>query len=286
MHSTRYCFLRFPGGLPKAVTFSYDDGAFTDVRLVETADEYGLKFTLNLTGDAVEKEKGLSIDYLKNTVLAHGHEIATHGYMHRAPQTLRPIEFIRETLDTRLILEEKLGGIIRGFAYPDLHVDRFARPETYKTVKSALTQLDIAYGRMACSSKSFELPEDWHNWQPTAHHDEPWLFEKLDEFIALDLAKTYCSGHSPKLFFIWGHSFEFERAGNWDLLDQICEKLAGHQDVWYATNMEIYDYVKAYEALQFAADGSFVYNPGIQDLYICYMGKEHIIPSGRVVSLQ
>ena len=50
--------------------------------------------------------------------------------------------------------------------------------------------------------------------------------------------------------------------------------------------MEIYDYVKAYEALQFAADGSFVYNPGLTDLYINYMGTEHIVPSGKVVSLR
>lgn len=285
MHSTRYCFLRFPGGLPKAVTFSYDDGAFTDVRLVETADKYGLKFTLNLTGDAVEKEKGLSIDYLKNAVLAHGHEIATHGYMHRAPQTLRPIEFIRETLDTRLILEEKLGGIIRGFAYPDLHVDRFARPETYKTVKSALTQLDIAYGRMACSSKSFELPEDWHNWQPTAHHDEPWLFEKLDEFIALDLAKTYCSGHSPKLFFIWGHSFEFEAKQNWHRLEEICSRISGKSDVWYATGIEICSYAAAFDSLLWSANGSMVFNPTLYTLWFDVDGKTFSIAPGETLTI-
>ncbi len=285
MHSTRYCFLRFPGGLPKAVTFSYDDGAFTDVRLVETADEYGLKFTLNLTGDAVEKEKGLSIDYLKNTVLAHGHEIATHGYMHRAHQTLRPIEFIRETLDTRLILEEKLGGIIRGFAYPDLHVDRFARPETYKTVKSALTQLDIAYGRMACSSKSFELPEDWHNWQPTAHHDEPWLFEKLDEFIALDLAKTYCSGHSPKLFFIWGHSFEFEAKQNWHRLEEICSRISGKSDVWYATNGQICSYAAAFDSLLWSANGRRVFNPTLYTLWFDVDGKTFSIAPGETLTI-
>lgn len=285
MHSTRYCFLRFPGGLPKAVTFSYDDGAFTDVRLVETADKYGLKCTLNLTGDAVEKEKGLSIDYLKNTVLAHGHEIATHGYMHRAPQTLRPIEFIRETLDTRLILEEKLGGIIRGFAYPDLHVDRFARPETYKTVKSALTQLDIAYGRMACSSKSFELPEDWHNWQPTAHHDEPWLFEKLDEFIALDLAKTYCSGHSPKLFFIWGHSFEFEAKQNWHRLEEICSRISGKSDVWYATNGQICSYAAAFDSLLWSANGRRVFNPTLYTLWFDVDGKTFSIAPGETLTI-
>ncbi|MBQ8897110.1 MAG: polysaccharide deacetylase family protein [Clostridia bacterium] len=285
MHSTRYCFLRFPGGLPKAVTFSYDDGAFTDVRLVETADKYGLKFTLNLTGDAVEKEKGLSIDYLKNTVLAHGHEIATHGYMHRAPQTLRPIEFIRETLDTRLILEEKLGDIIRGFAYPDLHVDRFARPETYKTVKSALTQLDIAYGRMACSSKSFELPEDWHNWQPTAHHDEPWLFEKLDEFIALDLAKTYCSGHSPKLFFIWGHSFEFEAKQNWHRLEEICSRISGKSDVWYATGIEICSYAAAFDSLLWSANGRRVFNPTLYTLWFDADGKTFSIAPGETLTI-
>ena len=46
--SMKYENLRFPGGLQKAVTFSYDDGCRHDVRLSETVSSYGIKCTFNI----------------------------------------------------------------------------------------------------------------------------------------------------------------------------------------------------------------------------------------------
>ena len=43
-------FLRFPNGLMKALTLSYDDGTEQDVQLVEIMNRYGLKGTFNLNG--------------------------------------------------------------------------------------------------------------------------------------------------------------------------------------------------------------------------------------------
>ena len=39
----RYKFLRFPGGKPKAVTLSYDDGVPEDRRFSDTITKYGIK---------------------------------------------------------------------------------------------------------------------------------------------------------------------------------------------------------------------------------------------------
>ena len=41
-------FLRYPGGLTKALTFSYDDGVEQDMRLVKLLDDHGVKGTFNL----------------------------------------------------------------------------------------------------------------------------------------------------------------------------------------------------------------------------------------------
>ena len=38
----------FPGGLMKAVTFSYDDAVTQDQRLIQILNKYGLKCTFNL----------------------------------------------------------------------------------------------------------------------------------------------------------------------------------------------------------------------------------------------
>ena len=92
-------------------------------------------------------------------------------------------------------------------------------------------------------------------WNPTCHHDDEMLMDLADEFIRMD------SVEHPRLFYVWGHTFEFERNHNWDRMDAFMEKISGREDIWYATNGEIFDYVKAYESLEFSADGKRVYNP-------------------------
>ena len=68
--------------------------------------------------------------------------------------------------------------------------------------------------------------------------------------------------------YIWGHSYEFDRADNWDHMEEICKRLANHDDIWYATNIEIYDYVQAYKRLIYSADGYKVYNPSCTPVWI------------------
>lgn len=285
MHNIHYNFLRFPEGKPKAVTLSYDDGAPTDIRLLECINKYGLKCTLNICGNDISNESRLTSNFLKNTVLANGHEIATHGYMHRANDSIRPIEGIRETLDSRIALENALGRIIRGMAYPDRSVDRSTQPIVYENVKTYLSMLDIAYARMAGGNEKFELPEDWLNWMPTAHHENPRLFELIRSFNETDLNRIYCSTRSPKVFFLWGHSFEFEGNQNWDRLEKICTELSGKEDVWYATNIDIHDYVECYRSLVYSADGQMIHNPTLKDIWFDIDGRLYCIRSGETITI-
>ena len=63
-----------------------------------------------------------------------------------------------------------------------------------------------------------------------------------------------------------GHAWEFERNNNWERLDGICEIIANRDDIWYATNMEIYEYTRAYESLVWNAEGNMVYNPTLFEI--------------------
>ena len=282
----KYVFLRFPEGKAKAITLSYDDGCKDDVRLLETIDQYGLKCTFNLVGSTVERGKPLSTDFIRENILAKGHEIATHGYNHRAQNKIRSIEGIREIIDCRLALEREFGMIIRGMAFPDNTVNRFLEPDAYKRISSYLGDLEIAYVRSAAGDNDkFELPEDWHNWIPTAHHDNPRIMEYIDKFVELDVSKLYCASRTPKLFYMWGHSFEFENKQNWSHLDEICQKLGGKDDVWYATNIEIYDYVQAYKSLRYSADGSIIYNPTLIQIWFDVDGKLYSIHPGETLTI-
>lgn len=281
----RYRFLRFPGGLEKAVTLSYDDGCKDDIRLSETISHYGLKCTFNICSGFIADKEGewyLTREQIKKYIIDAGNEIAVHGKNHRAPGKQLPIDGIRDVLECRTELEQAFGMIIRGMAYPDSGIRRFENGAEYSDIKHYLTDLGIVYSRtLGSDNDSFALPDDWHAWMPTAHHTNPEIFSYIEKFN--NPTDSYIASQTPKLFYLWGHSFEFENSNNWDLLDKICSALAQKPDVWYATNIEIYNYVSAYRSLVFSADGSTVYNPTLLEVWFTEDGKMYSVKSGETL---
>lgn len=282
----RSVFMRYPGGKAKAVTFSYDDGVSQDKRLVELFDRYGLKCTFNHNSDAMRSEN-FSKEQIREYFLSKGHEIAVHGANHRANGNMRTIEGIRDVLDCRLELEEKCDSIIRGMAYPDSGITLFGNFGTYEDVKKYLIELDIAYARtVGGDNNSFMLPSDFYNWIPTCHHDNPQVMERIDEFLNLDIStKAYHARRVSRLIYIWGHSYEFDRNNNWDHIEVICKKLSNKDEIWYATNIEIHDYVQAYKSLRYSADGHRIYNPTLSAVWLDVDGKLLCIPSGETIRI-
>ena len=47
-------YMRFPNGLKKVFTMSYDDGVRQDRRLIEILDRYGIKATFNINSGIFE----------------------------------------------------------------------------------------------------------------------------------------------------------------------------------------------------------------------------------------
>jgi hypothetical protein len=68
--------------------------------------------------------------------------------------------------------------------------------------------------------------------------------------------------------YVWGHSFEFSRDNNWELIDEFCRKMGGYDDIWYATNIEIVDYMNDAGNLKYTIDQDLVYNPSVQSVWI------------------
>jgi len=285
----QYQFLRFPEGKSKAVTLSYDDGIRQDIRFSELLNKYGMKCTFNLNTSTLRLQTGLSKEEVKEYILEKGHEIAVHGSNHRAEGTLRPIEGIRDVLDNRLELEDSYGIIVRGMAYPDSGITYFANGANYDSIKNYLKELDIVYSRtLGGDNNSFELPQDWHAWMPTAHHNNPHIFEYIEKFINIDLEsiKTYGAKRQPRLFYLWGHSYEFDDKDNWDHIEKICQELSGKEDTWYATNMQIYNYVTAYNALVYSADGTRIYNPSLYTIWFDIDRKLYSVKPGKTIIIK
>ncbi len=279
-------FMRYPGGKAKAVTFSYDDGVKQDKRLAEIFDKYGMKGTFNLNCDRGQ-HKNFSSEEINEIFLSKGHEIAVHGALHKANGNLRSIEGIQDVLNCRLYLEERCGRIIRGMAYPDTGITQMGNFTNYEQIKNYLTELDIAYSRtLGGDNNSFQLPDDFHAWMPTAHHNNPKIMDYIDEFLNLDISpKAYHARRIPRLFYIWGHSYEFDNCENWDHIENICKKFSESEEIWCATNIEIYDYVEAYKSLRYSANGCLIYNPTLVTIWFDIGGKVYSIKPGETIDL-
>lgn len=279
-------FLRFPEGKAKSFTMSYDDGPIQDKRFSDVITRYGLKCTFNLNA-SLNNNNRLTVDEVNQYIYERGHEVAVHGANHKANGNMSPIVGIKDVLDGRLYLEEKFGKIIKGMAYPDSGITRFSNCTTYDTVKRYLRDLGIVYSRtLGSDNNGFFLPTDWYAWMPTAHHDNPNILTYLDEFINLDLStKIYHAARGPRLFYLWGHSFEFDSKNNWEHLDEICEKISGNNEIWYATNIEIYNYINAYNSLELSADETIIYNPTLIDVWLDIDGKVYKVPSGKTIKI-
>lgn len=284
-----YKFLRFPGGKTKAVTFSYDDGAKADIRLADTLTRYGMKGTFNLNSNRLNivfSENNITEEEIKTHLLDAGHEIAVHGEFHKALGLCSPLDGIRDVLNCRLELEKTFGRIIRGMAYADSGISSIQYGTDYAKIKQYLSDLGIVYSRaLGGDNNLFKLPQDWHAWMPTMHHDNPKALEYADTFLGINVGKQYCASRSPRLFYVWGHSYEFEHKNNWGHLEELCEKLSGQEDIWYATNIEIYDYVNAFHSLIFSADSEIVYNPTLFKIWFNIDEREYIVEPGQTLKL-
>jgi len=90
----------------------------------------------------------------------------------------------------------------------------------------------------------------------------------------------------PMLFYMWGHSWEFARDDSWDKMKRFAETMGGRDDIWYATNIEIFDYISAYRSLRFNVDMEFVENPTATDVYFMWHGKIFCVKGGESIELR
>ena len=250
-------FMRFPGGKAKALTLSYDDAVEQDIRLIEIMKANGLKGTFNInTGLYAEEGKvfpegqihrRMSKSQALDTYLNSGMEVAVHSLTHPFLELAAENICTYEVLQDRKNIEEDYGVITRGMAYP------FG---TYSdSVVATLKQCGIVYSRTTACTEKFDIPTDWLRLPATCHHDNPRLMELSKKFVEEKPNRT------PWLFYVWGHSYEFEQKDNWHVIEEFAEYIGNHEDVWYATNIEIYDYMDAYKRLRFDVIGSMCHNP-------------------------
>lgn len=273
---TRKYFM-FPGFKRMAVTLSYDDGVKQDKRLISIMKQYGLKGTFNINGglfaaEPTNVDKGhLTQDEAYELYTGSGMEVAIHGYKHIHLANVDTATATFDVIYDRVELEKLFDTVIKGMAY--------AYGNYSDSVVEILKNCGVEYARTTAQTERFDIPSDWLRLPSTCHHNNPKLMELAERFVE-GTGQTERWLKSPRLFYVWGHSYEFDNNDNWDVIIKFAEYIGGRDDVWYATNGEIYDYVQAYDRLRFSADSTMVHNPSNITVYIECGDKPFAIAPG------
>jgi hypothetical protein len=92
------------------------------------------------------------------------------------------------------------------------------------------------------------------------------------------------------LLYIWGHAYEFDNEASpvkWEQFEEMLASLAARSyDIWFATNIEIYDYIKATQAIRISADGKMLYNPTDTDVWVSNGAENVKIPAAQSVVIE
>ena len=224
----------------KFFTLSFDDGTVYDRRFIEILNAYGIKCTFNLNAGLFGESHWLEWDkyrvmHAKVNVtevprLYQGHEIACHGMKHPNLALCDRREVIHQVEHERQALSLLCGYEVRGFAYPG------GSAYTPETVEILQKDTKVEYARNIAETLNFSFPDNWYEWRPTIFHGSELLIETAKRFLAAEPERDM-------LFYVWGHSYEFEAWQTWDTIESFCKMMGGRGDITYATNIEVKDYI-------------------------------------------
>ncbi len=226
-------------GKLKAVTFSYDDGVTQDIRMIELLNKYGLKGTFNLNSDRLAQrgmllQNGLRLSHyrvhpedVKN--IYEGHEVAVHTLTHPNLTQCDDAEVIRQVEDDRLRLSELAGYEVVGMAYPCGGVNNDAR-----VAELIRKHTGVKYSRTITSTGSFDMQDNLLQFNPTIHEmDFEGMMNLGQQFVELQT-------DTPKIFYIWGHSYEMDYDSEyWVKLEAFFKLISNKDDIFYGTNKEV-----------------------------------------------
>lgn len=224
----------------KAVTFSYDDGVTQDIRLIELLNKYGLKCTFNLNSELLGKSgmlnrNGSKICHYKIVpedvkYVYDGHEVAVHTLTHPNLTQQDDEEIIRQVENDRINLSELVGYEVVGMAYPCGGINNDDR--VADIIKN---NTGVKYSRTITNTDSLDPRENLYRFDPNVYHILQYdrLMQMSRDFIELE-------ADSPKIFYVWGHSYEMDiESDYWNKLEEFFKLISGRNDIFYGTNSEI-----------------------------------------------
>jgi peptidoglycan/xylan/chitin deacetylase (PgdA/CDA1 family) len=191
--------------------------------------------------------------------LATQHEIGAHTLTHPDLRQLPPQEQLDEITGSKQWLEKVLGKEIKMFCYPKgLYSETVIHTvQTAGFMGARTTQL----GSLSTSANSFTLPTTLQIYpfpfRKLTQHQYYWqkLFEPYQQratalqYLGVSLFSMHSWLSTAKatfdaalkrggIFHLWGHSWEIEKYGMWEDLEQLCAYITQYPQCKHLTNSE------------------------------------------------
>ena len=233
----------------KYVVLSFDDGITQDKKLIDILNKYNITASFNInTGlfgeswDWVAEVQGNGKDFPHlrwteeeiKTGIYDGMDICSHGFQHASCVNESAENIINDVKRDAEKIEEIFGKYPRGFAYPGGSCDSHA-------IEVITENTDIRYARTINSTRSFNLPKYFMEWNPTCDivAEDASLF--LKNFLKKELKDK------DLLLYGWSHAYELDIYENWDKFEKFIKELGEARDrgdVIVLTDAEFYELFK------------------------------------------
>ncbi len=258
----------FPSYTKKAATFSFDGDADYNTQLAELMADYGINATFNLSAgsdNAIYKNNNFEI--ANGTT---GAEIyLTEEYVNENGETVAPPTYEQSIAS----IEDAEASIGAKFVTPKGLAWAYMAPEERDFCDDLITYLTengYAYARDIHTNGSLDVPENWMDWHQTA-----WMTADLKDEVAA-YADKLAKMSTPAEFQILSVIDRTEGMEDADRLAAYETVFAKISDdgIWKATNLEISEYVKAAQQIEFTS--TYAYNPTDVTVYLIINGNRYI----------
>ncbi len=238
----------WPGGKWKALIMSYDDGPLADTQMINLFNSSGIIGTFSLTSGFINTQGFVTGAQVSSIYV--NHEVANHSEHHPYLGQGDTTSIRSEIENCSNMLSSLVGYEINGMAYPFGGAGTGAYD--YRVIEIA-QNLGIRYSRTTNDTKSLEIPEDFPDglmqWDPTTN-----------DWDGITYANQLLDWNQDRmaLLYMWGHSHFLDEEG-WAKMTTICQLLGNRDDIWYAKNIEVADYLRTINNL--IIEDSTVHNP-------------------------
>lgn len=245
---------RLPQTKIAAITTSWDDGHPLDMRVAERLASYGMLGTFYVLLHA-HKRSVMSRAQLQ-TLRHMGMEIGAHTLMHDELPKLHPDQARLELVHSREALEDILGEPVTSFCYPkgkfNQQVRSLAAQAGYAVARTTVAFHTTMRGDPLCMPVSLQMfphAPAVHikhalkegnlrgilNWSTLwrLEHDPVKLSRRIVEHI---------QAHGG-VYHLWGHSWEIEQYGLWEMFEAILQQLSQRPGMRYLTNTQVLQHV-------------------------------------------